>query len=505
MEDQIADVAGLPVDVVMNTVLDGLIVINEKGLVLSFNPAAEKIFGYSATQVIGHNIKLLMPPPFCDQHDGYLAHYRETGIRKIIGIGREVIGRRKDGSTFPVDLGINETHVDGTRYFVGTIRDISDRKQAEQLRDAERNQLQAVLNTVLDGIITIDAQGTIRSFNPAAERIFGYAKGEVIGQNVSCLMPEPFQSEHNQYLRNYQNSGVKKIIGIGRQVVARHKDGREFPIDLSIGEMQLAEKTMFVGTIRDISDRVKAEAALQNYVQKLKQSNRELDDFAYIASHDLKEPLRGISNNALFLEEDYSALLDTAGKRRIERMKYLCKRLESLVDDLLYFSRLGRQDMAIREVDLNTVVQDICQLMESSLVEANVTVTITQPLPTIICDASKVTEVFRNLITNAIKYNDKDHKMVEVGVADSDKPVNENIVFFVKDNGIGIDKRFYTDVFRIFKRLNSEDDKVKGTGVGLTFVKKIIARHGGSIWLESTVGVGSTFFFTLTPGSKQDE
>jgi light-regulated signal transduction histidine kinase (bacteriophytochrome) len=167
--------------------------------------------------------------------------------------------------------------------------------------------------------------------------------------------------------------------------------------------------------------------------------------------------------------------------------------MERLVNDLLYFSRLGRQDLAIRPTDLNQVVADITAMMESTLVEANVTVLVPERLPTIVCDATGITEVFRNLITNAVKYNDKPEKRVEIGCTAS----RTGRVFHVRDNGIGIAPEFYQDIFRIFKRLNNEDDLVKGTGVGLTFVKKIIERHDGKIWIESEPGVGTTFFLTI--------
>ncbi len=372
-------------------------------------------------------------------------------------------------------------------------------KMSERRILEESEKVKAVTDTVLDGLITIDSQGLIRGYNPAASRIFGYEPDEVMGQNVNILMSEPNHSKHDGYLSNYLNKGSKKIIGIAREVEARRKNGAVFPMEIAVSEMNLENKRMFVGSIRDITERKEAEAAIADYLEKLKRSNQELDDFAYIASHDLKEPLRGLSNNALFLEEDYEDILDEGGKRRLHRINFLCKRMETLVDDLLYYSRLGRQDLAIQQSDLNALIKDIALMMETSLKEANAEVVIPKPLPTITCDAPRIAEVFRNLITNAVKYNDKEQKIIEVGCANMDVPDTQDrhITFYVKDNGIGIDNVFYDDVFRIFKRLNSEEDDVKGTGVGLTFVKKIIERHGGKIWLDSELGVGTTFYFNL--------
>lgn len=485
----------IPLDAVLDTVLDGIITIDTRGNVLSFSLGAQTIFGYTPDEVIGQNVKMLMPDPYHREHDGYLHNYNSTGTKKIIGIGREVTGKRKDGSTFPMELGVNEVQVAGQRLFVGIVRDITERKTNEDKIKSEAIRLAAVMNTVLDGLITIDSHGSVQSFNQSATRIFGYQPEEVIGKNVKMLMPEPYRGGHDGYLKNYLDTGDKKVIGIGREVIGQRKDGSNFPMELGVNEMRLGEQRMFVGTVRDITARREAEAAIHSYLEKLKRSNQELDDFAYIASHDLKEPIRGVTNNALFVLEDRSETLDEGVRKRLNRMVYLCKRMEQLIDDLLYFSRLGRQDLAMRKVNLNHMIEDIALMMETALQEKHAEIQIPIPLPSIICDVPRVTEVFRNLITNGVKYNQSERKIIEIGLTPESTDVRQ--VFYVKDNGIGIETKFYDDIFRIFKRLNEEDDTTKGSGVGLTFVKKIIERHGGSIWLDSTPNLGTCFYFTL--------
>lgn len=388
--------------------------------------------------------------------------------------------------------GVWDEHGNAVR-MVGSIEDITWRKTAEQQLIEEASRLAAVMNTVHDGIITIDAKGTIQSFNPAAVRIFDYQPKEVIGQNVKILMPEPYHSEHDGYLKHYLETGDAKIIGSGREVTAKRKDGTVFPMELSVSQMYVSGKRMFVGTIRDITLRKEADLAIKQHLSALKRSNQELDDFAYIASHDLKEPLRGLSNNARFLKEDYDELIDEGGKKRLDRLMFLCERMERLVNDLLYFSRLGRQELAVQPTNLNEVIHDIEAMLESNLQEGGAKLVIVEPLPTIICDLPRITEVYRNLISNAIKYCDKSEKRVEIGW----EMQNAERVFYIRDNGIGIAPEFHQDVFRIFKRLNHENDNVKGTGVGLTFVKKIIERHRGRIWIVSQVGQGTTFYFTI--------
>lgn len=252
---------------------------------------------------------------------------------------------------------------------------------------------------------------------------------------------------------------------------------------------------------QNVEEIKRASGKLKTYTLALERSNKELDDFAYIASHDLKEPLRGIHNHSRFLLEDNAAKLDEESATRLGRLVYLSKRMERLVNDLLYFSRLGRQDMAIVSSDINEVIKDIENTLDVFLHEHNAHITIPTSLPTITCDETRITEVFRNLIINAIKYNDKPTKNVEIGFLHKYHAPNGEIsknVFYVKDDGNGIPVEFYNEIFRIFKRLQVTKDKEEpSTGVGLTFVKKIIERHGGKIWLESEINKGTTFYFTL--------
>ncbi|WP_157231159.1 PAS domain-containing sensor histidine kinase [Kiloniella laminariae] len=479
------------------TAVDGIIIIDNRGLIQDFNPACEKLFGYDAGEVTGQNVKVLMPESYAREHDQYLRNYQESGTAKIIGIGREVTGRRKDGSTFPMELSVGEIEDATTSgHYVGIIRDITERKEAETRFMALTQHLKSVIDTAVDGIIIIDNRGLIQDFNPACEKLFGYDASEVTGLNVKVLMPESYAREHDQYLRNYQESGTAKIIGIGREVTGRRKDGSTFPMELSVGEIKDATTSgHYVGIIRDITVKHETARNQEKLIAALTRSNQELDEFAYIASHDLKEPLRGLFNNAMFLEEDYTEQLDEVGVARLARMRKLSQRMEKLIDNLLYFSRLGRQDLAIKPTDLNHVIRDILSMIETLIMEENVQINMTCELPVIVCDSVRLGEVFRNLITNSIKYNVSKHKVIDIGF--HPEVHGRKDVISVSDNGIGIAEEFYSDIFTIFKRLNIEDDDVQGYGVGLTFVKKIIDRHGGEIWLESKPGLGTTFYFTL--------
>ncbi|GGJ26739.1 ATP-binding protein [Deinococcus roseus] len=243
---------------------------------------------------------------------------------------------------------------------------------------------------------------------------------------------------------------------------------------------------------------------LQHLNQQLEKSNVELDAFAHVASHDLKEPLRGLHHYAVMLSEDYTDQLEDDARRKLETMVRLTRRLESLIDSLLSYSRVGRVDYAVREVDLHDVLLDTLDLLKPSMDVQNARVVVPRPLPHVVADAVRVGEVFNNLISNGVKYNHSDIPTIEVGYLDAqERPAGTEHfpqqvpVFYVKDNGIGIPQHHFETIFKFFKRLHTQQEYGGGTGAGLSIVEKIIERHGGKVWLESQVGQGSTFYFTL--------
>ncbi|MCC3160473.1 GAF domain-containing protein [Hymenobacter sp. 15J16-1T3B] len=246
-------------------------------------------------------------------------------------------------------------------------------------------------------------------------------------------------------------------------------------------------------------------ASLSKLNSELERSNDELDSFAYVASHDLKEPLRGIHNYSIFLLEDYADKLDAEGTQKLETLVRLSRRMEALIESLLQLSRVGRQELVVAPTDLNAVLEDVLDVLQLSYQRIAQLVTVHGPLPTLRCDAVRLREVFANLLTNALKYNDKPTPHVEVGLAPAGvrgprgtgQP-DDYYVFYVRDNGIGIDARHHETVFKIFKRLHAQDKYGGGTGAGLPIARKMVERHEGELWLESEPGQGTTFFFSLS-------
>jgi PAS domain S-box-containing protein len=361
-------------------------------------------------------------------------------------------------------------------------------RQAEQLREGEA-RLRAVVDTAAEGIIVIDEQGIVESFNPAAERIFGFARDEVEGRNVSMLMPEPYRQEHDAHLERYRSTGEKKIIGIGREVLGQRKGGSVFPLELAAAEMYVGGRRKFTGMVRDISERKLAEAQQARLMHELESANEELKSFAYVVSHDLKAPLRAIGSLADWISTDYADKIDDAGKEHMRLLVSRVHRMDNLIDGILRYSRVGRVTEAIVAVDLNRLVGEVIDLLAPP---ANITVSVENPLPTIMAEPARIQQVFQNLLSNAIKYMDKPEGEIRIACGAEGKQWK----FSVSDNGPGIEPRHFEKIFQLFQTL-APRDRVESTGVGLALVKKIVEMYGGRIWIESKVGEGSTFFFTL--------
>jgi light-regulated signal transduction histidine kinase (bacteriophytochrome) len=282
----------------------------------------------------------------------------------------------------------------------------------------------------------------------------------------------------------------------------RHDDAR-FPVELSISVVSLDERSICTLIVRDVTEREAAASQMRTQMLKLQEVkenleakaaelakiNRELDDFTYVASHDLKEPLRGISSYCQILLEDYGGKLDDDGQRRLEALVGLCQRLGRLIDDLLTYSQIARSEPDATTLDLNQIVADVIETLGPAIDERNAVVRVRGSLPTVEADRVLTGEVFRNLIANALKFNDHVEPSVEIGCDDG-------TTLTVRDNGIGIPECHQQAVFTMFRRLHSRR-KYDGTGAGLTFVRKIIEAHGGRVWLVSQPGCGSTFSFTL--------
>ena len=288
---------------------------------------------------------MLMPSPHHEEHDGYLERYLTTGEARIIGIGREVTGRRRDGTLFPVHLSVGEMRIGGERKFTGMLHDLTERVQPRGAScGASEARWRAVIDSAVDGIIVIDAHGRIEAFNPAAERLFGYAADEVLGQNVDMLMPSPYREEHDTYLSRYLATGRAKIIGIGREVQGRRKDGTTFPLHLSVGEITIDGERRFTGILHDLSARVRLEEQLREQAALAK-----LGEMAAVIAHEVKNPLAGIRGAIQVIGSAHRAGRH-ASTQILKEIVARIDALDQMMKDLLLFARPPKPKRAPTDV-----------------------------------------------------------------------------------------------------------------------------------------------------------
>jgi two-component system sensor kinase FixL len=362
------------------------------------------------------------------------------------------------------------------------------------------SRLRAIFDNAIDGIITIDDRGKLESLNPAAAKMFGYNNEDIFGQNINILMPEPYHSKHDGYMKNYRDTGEKKIIGIGREVLGKRKDGTTFPFFLSVSEVQLEDRKIFAGIIHDITELKKAEEHIREYAVKLEHSNAELQDFAYVSSHDLQEPLRKIQAFGDRLMQKESANLSEEGQDHLKRILNAASRMQNLINDLLQLSRLTSKTEPFIDVDLNEILSEVKEDLEV-LIEKKQAKIISDSLPIIKADPTQIRQLFQNLISNSIKFSQADTPPLititstifeEMNFKGSSETLTQ---LQFADNGIGFDQKYIEKIFTVFQKLHGQ--KYEGSGIGLAICKKIVARHLGTIEAKSTINKGTTFIVTL--------
>ncbi len=456
---------------IFESAVDGIIVIDARGLIKAFNPAAERLFGYPADEVLGQNVNVLMPSPDREQHDRYLASYLETGVPRIIGTDREVRGRRKDGSTFPLHLSVGRMELDGGPAFTGILHDLSRRVEIEEALRKSEERLRSIVESAVDGIVVIDDRGTIQAFNPSAERLFGYRPTEVLGRNVSMLMPSPDRERHDGYIHHYLATGEQKIIGIGREVTGRRKDGTTFPVHLSVGEMVTEGRRSFTGILHDLSDRV----SLENRLAEQK-SLAKLGEMAAVVAHEVKNPIAGIRGALQVItsrmpaeQRDRGVLVDIIAR---------LDALNRIVQDMLMFAR----PRALRQepVALAALLGDTVALIERDPLMSHVEIAL-RGAADISGDREMLQVVFQNILMNAAQAMENKGR-IEVSIT----TVNGRCSVAIADQGPGMAEDVRAKAFDAFFTT-----KHRGTGLGLPIARRVIEAHGGTIQIDAPPAGGT--------------
>jgi two-component system, LuxR family, sensor kinase FixL len=455
--------------------------VNTEGLYTYSNPVVEKVLGYKPEEIVGKKYFYDFFAPDVKEElkkAAFEAFARGESFRGFVNPNVH-----KDGSIVILET-TGTPIVDDKGNLCGYrgARDVTERKKVEEALKESEQRLTIILNSILTGVVIIDAQTReIVDCNPLAAKIIGLPREGIIGKVCHKFICPAEKGK-------CPISDLGQVVDHAERVLIQG-NGEETPILKKVTPVFWQGHQYLVESFIDITERKGAEQRQGQLLEEVEKVNRELKDFAYIVSHDLKAPLRGIKTLAEWLTTDYSDKLDENGKEQMNLLIGRVNRMQNLIDGILQYSRIGRVKEDIVQINLNEIVSEVADTVSPP---ANISITIENELPTVECERTCITQVFQNLISNAVKYMDKSQGQIKIGCVEEDGRWK----FSVSDNGPGIEEKYFEKIFQIFQTLARRDDK-ESTGVGLSIVKKIIEARGGKVWVESKVGEGSTFYFIV--------
>ena len=471
---------------------DAMLVVNQAGAIVLLNVQAENQFGYRRDELVGKPVKNIIPKGFAERLVADGLRSAEEALAQQIGTGIELVALRKDNTEFPIELMLSPLQSSDGILVTAAIRDISVRKAAETQLAQMEGRYRGLLEAAPDAMVVVNQAGTIVLLNVQAERQFGYRRDELLGQKVTSIIPEGFAERLlADALRSAEDASAQHI-GTGIELIGHRKDGSVFPMELMLSPLESAEGMLVTAAIRDIKMRKDAEAHLLEKVNELYRSNEELGQFAYVASHDLQEPLRMVASYTQLLSRRYKGKLDADADEFIAFAVDGASRMQRLIQDLLTYSRVGTKGKELLDSSSEGALEQAVLNLRGAIAESGALVT-HDPLPTVMADETQLVQLFQNLVGNAIKYQSPGVPRVHISAV---KSCEKKWLFSVADNGLGIEGQYFERIFGMFQRLHKREE-FAGTGIGLAICKKIVERHGGRISVESQVGQGSTFRFAL--------
>jgi PAS domain S-box-containing protein len=474
---------------------DAMVVVNPSGEIVLLNVQAERQFGYRRDELVGQKVKSIIPEGFAERLIADGTRTAAEALAQQIGTGLELNGRRKDGSEFPIEIMLSPLQSAEGILVTAAIRDITERKRVEDALRQNEERYRLIVSNVKDyANIMLDTEGLIVSWNQGAERIKGYRAEEIIGQHFSRFYTAEDLRNGVPARELKQATETGRFEGEGWRV---RKDGSRFLANIVITALRDEKGRLrgFGKITRDITERRQAEEALMKTMTELKRSNEELGQFAYVASHDLQEPLRMVASYTQLLAQRYKGQLDSDADEFIGYAVDGCDRMQRLIQDLLSYSRAGTNIGALREISGEKALEESLANLQVTIKESGAVVT-HDSLPAIMTDDAQLVLLFQNLIGNAIKYHGTESPRVHVSATNN---AGQEWIFSVRDNGLGIEPQYFKRIFILFQRLHGQKE-FEGTGIGLAMCKKIVDRLGGRIWVESQPHLGSTFFFALPTG-----
>jgi PAS domain S-box-containing protein len=467
-----------------------------EGRVQGWSPAAVTVFGYSREEAIGQHWSFIVPAAIHGQlGEVWAAIVGQRGGKRSTNENITNDGRTISCEWFNTPL----IERDGRTIGVASlIQDVTERRRAEEALRESEERYRTIMDQAADAVFMRDEMGRILEANRKACQSLGYSREELLAKSVWDIDPDALQA-------GKQRLWDKILAGEQFTFESRHrrKDGSFFPVEATLGLVRLPAGPAVLGIVRDITERRQAEEKIRQLNQTLEQrvvertaqleaANKELESFSYSVSHDLRAPLRAIDGFARILGEDYAARLDDEGRRLLDIICGEAKRMGQLIDDLLAFSRMSRQQVKSEQIDMTALAQAVFNEHAAQAPGRQLQFKV-QPLPPALGDRALLRQALANLVSNAIKYT-RPRAVAEIEIGGRTEG-GENL-YYVKDNGVGFDMRYAGKLFGVFQRLHSADE-FEGTGVGLALVQRVIHRHGGRVWAEAKLNEGSAFYFTL--------
>ncbi|MDE8652587.1 sensor histidine kinase [Novosphingobium album (ex Liu et al. 2023)] len=464
--------------------ITAIVAVDAAGRIVEVNRKTEELFGHGRDALLGRSVEMLVPERYRAAHPGFVAGFMAAPSARPMGVGRELFALRRDGEEFPVEIGLSPFETGEGLFTLASIIDITDRRRADEARAL----LAAIVTSSPDAILSKSLDGTITSWNAAATQLFGFAADEVIGRSIHLILP-PEQREEEADLLGRVGAGEYIPPFVTRRM---HRDGGLIDVSMSLAPLRDHR-----GVVTGASSIVRDITVAKQRDAELRRSNAELEQFAYVASHDLQEPLRMVANYVELLARRYEGQLDERADKYIHYASDGARRMQRLVADLLSYSRVGSQSKPLVPLDSRAVVEDVIRSLGRAIRASGATVDV-GALPMVLGDEVQLGQLFQNLVGNALKFRAEAPPVIRIAAV----PQGGLWQFSVADNGIGMDMRFADRIFQMFQRLN-ERGKYDGSGIGLTIAKRIVERHGGLIWVDAELGRGTTFRFTLPAATRE--
>jgi PAS domain S-box-containing protein len=467
---------------------DAIIAWTLEGVVLTWNAGAERLYGYSAEEAVGKHISLIAPEEFHDEITDVLDRIpRGAPVEHF-----ETARVRKDGSRVEVSLTVSPVRDRGGTVVAASsiAHDVTKRHRIEASIAASEAKFRGLLESAPDAMVIVDAAGQIVLVNHGAEELFGFRPDDLIGQPIEILLPRSARARHVRHRSAFLSDPRARRMGVGTELSAVTADGGEVPVEIFLSPFDTAEGPLVSASIRDISGRQEVERRLARAAD-LERSNADLEAFAYMASHDLQEPLRKVTQFCQLLKQEYGGrheMADTYMDFAIDG----ASRMQQLINDLLELSRVGLSEVVREWVDMHVVVTKALEILREHLEETGAVVEIGD-MPRVFAAPSSLVQLYQNLIGNALKFRDPARlPVIRIGGERNGGEWR----FWVTDNGIGLEPKHANRIFEAFRRLNDRS-QYPGTGIGLAICRRIVERHGGRIWVESQPGAHSTFYWTI--------